>query len=77
MIKIIYKQESYRYNDVGYQDYDIDTKMELDEDINAEDAIIAFLRLLNIATYRVSIETLRYVIQDLQDEGYVDNERIL
>ena len=77
MIKIIYDQESYRYNDVGYQDYDIDTKIELNKDISAEDAIIAFLRLLNIATYRVSIKTLKDVIQDLQDEGYADNERIL
>lgn len=77
MIKIIYKQKPYRYNDVGYQDYKIDAEIELNEDISSRDAIIAFLKLLNIATYRVSIETLKDVIQDLQDEGYVDSERIL
>ena len=77
MIKIISEQPQYHYDHTGYQDYDLKTEMVLREDISAIDAIIAFMRMLNIATYRVNIETLKETINKLQDEGYEDKERVL
>ena len=76
MIKIIYNQESYDYESAGKQEYDINTEIKLNDDISSIEAIEAFLKLLNIATYRVSIDTLERVIQDLKDEGYEETERI-
>lgn len=75
MIKIEYKGDAYHYS-TGEQNYDITTIVQLEEDISADDAIIAFLRLLNIATYRVSIETLERIVRFLEDEGYEKGELI-
>ena len=77
MIKILYEQKPYRYENVGYQDYSIKTEIELDKDICADDAVIAFMKLLNTATYRVNINTLKRVIQNLEDEGYAEEERVI
>lgn len=78
MIKIISKQSKYRYENIGeYQDYDLKTEMVLDDDINATDAIIAFIKILNIEGYRVSVDGLRKVIDCLKDEGYKEDERII
>jgi hypothetical protein len=79
MIKIISEQPKYRFEKTGcYQDYDLKTEMTLDEDINAIDAIIAFMKLLNIAGYRVSIYSLRQTIDCLKDEGYNrEDERVI
>ena len=59
MIKIIYEQKAYNYEHVESQDYDINTEMVLNEDITSTDAILAFMRILQIATYRVDGDTLR------------------
>ena len=78
MIKIINEQSKYRYENIGeYQDYDLKTEMVLAEGINATDAIIAFIKMLNIASYRVSVDSLRKVIDCLKDEGYKEDERII
>jgi len=77
MIKIISEQPKYRFEYAGYQDYDLKTEMILDNDINATDAIVAFMKILNIAGYRVSIDSLRKVIDCLKDEGYKEEERII
>ena len=76
MIKITYKQEPYHYDFTGGQPYDIETVVTLNKDISSDEAIIAFLKVLNMATYRVSIDTLKRVIADLEYE-YSDGERIL
>jgi hypothetical protein len=76
MIKITYKQEPYHYEHTGGQPYDIETVVTLNEDISSDEAIIAFLKVLNMATYRVSIVTLKRVIADLEYE-YSEGERIL
>lgn len=76
MIKITYKQEPYHYDFTGGQPYDIETVVTLNEDISSDEAIIAFIKVLNMATYRVSIDTLKRVIADLEYE-YSDGERIL
>ena len=78
MIKIISEQPKYRFENIGeYQDYDLKTEMILDDDINATDAIIAFMKILNIAGYRVSVGSLRRVIDCLKDEGYREDERVI
>lgn len=77
MIKIISEQPEYRFEQVGYQDYNLKTEMILNKDIDAIDAIIAFMKILNIETYRVNIETLKRAIERLQDEGYKEEERVI
>ena len=59
MIKIIYEQKAYHYECSGSQDYDINAEMVLNEDITSTDAILAFMKILQIATYRVDGDTLR------------------
>ena len=77
MIKIIYSQEPYCYEHAGEQEYSINTEIKLNEDISSIEAIKTFVKLLNMATYKVSVNTLEQVVQDLKDEGYYDTERIL
>ena len=76
MIKITYKQEPYHYEHTGSQPYDVETVVTLNEDISSDEAIIAFIKVLNMATYRVSIDTLKDLVADLEYE-YKDNERIM
>jgi hypothetical protein len=77
MIKITYKQEPYHYDFTGGQPYDIETVVTLNEDISADMAIRAFLRLLNVATYHVTLKTLKNLVEDLETEGYADDDRIM
>jgi len=78
MIKIISEQPKYRFKNIGeYQNYDLKTEMVLNDDINATDAIIAFMKILNIAGYRVSVDSLRKVIDCLKDEDYREGERVI
>ena len=68
MIKIIYTQPAYMYEHVGGQEYNIETTMELNSDISAIEAILAFARMLEIATYRISADTLRRAAQDWEED---------
>ena len=72
MIKIEYKQKPEKW-----QPYDMETNIILDEDITASDAIRAFLRVLNIATYRITLNSLKNLVENLEDEGYTDDDRIM
>ena len=76
MIKITFKQEPYYYENIGSQPYDIETVVTLNEDISSDEAILAFIRVLNMATYRVTIDTLKKIISNLEYE-YDEEERIL
>lgn len=71
MIKISFVQESYSYPCTEGQPYKIETNMELDEDIDTVNAILAFVRLLNIATYHVTSKTLMTATQFLEEEEEV------
>ena len=62
MIKIKYEQEPYNYGNGSNQEYKIGTEITLNEDISSPDAIIAFMKILNIATYHATIETLKNTI---------------
>lgn len=76
MMKIIIKQEPYNYEHAGSQPYDVETVFTLNEDISADEAILAFMRALNIATYHATLETLKDLVADLEYE-YKDNDRIM
>jgi hypothetical protein len=76
MIKITFKQEPYHYEHTGGQPYDIETVVTLNEDISSDEAIIAFMRVLNIATYHATLKTLKDLVADLEYE-YKDNDRIM
>lgn len=76
MIKIIIKQEPYHYEHAGNQPYDVETVFTLDEDISCDEAILAFMRALNIATYHATLDTLKRLVADLEYE-YKDDDRIM
>jgi len=77
MIKMNYVQEPYNYDVFDGQPYNIETNIILNEDISADMAIKAFLRLLNVATHHATLKTLKNLVEDLEAEGYADNDRIM
>lgn len=76
MIKMTYEGKKYDYGFVGSQMYDIETKIEMDEDCSVDDIIIAIAKLMNIATYHVSVNTIRSACDRIGEE-YDDDERII
>lgn len=68
MIKIIYEQPAYCYEHAGEQPYNIKTEIELNSDISSTEALMAFMRMLEIATYRVSANTLRQAAEEWEAE---------
>lgn len=69
MIKIIYEGIGYDYGEViGAQNYNIQTQVEMNKDASVLDIIEAIAKVMNIATYRVSVETIRQVCDELEEE---------
>lgn len=68
MIKMTYEGKKYNYGNVGSQMYDIETKVEMDEDCSVDDVIIAIAKLMNIATYHVSVNTIRSACDRIEEE---------
>ena len=68
MIKMTYEGKKYDYGTVGSQTYDIETKIEMDADCSVDDVIIAIAKLMNIATYRVSVNTIRSACDRIEEE---------
>lgn len=68
MIKMTYEGKKYDYGTVGSQMYDIETKIEMDEDCGVDDVIIAIAKLMNIATYHVSVNTIRSACDRIEEE---------
>lgn len=68
MIKMTYEGKKYNYGTVGSQMYDIETKIEMDEDCSVDDVIIAIAKLMNIATYHVSVNTIRSACDRIEEE---------
>lgn len=68
MIKMSYKGENYNYGMTGRQEYDIETKIKMTKDCSATDVIEAIAKLMNIATYRVDVKTLRRICDELEEE---------
>lgn len=76
MIKISFEQKPYFYDAVGdKQPYTITTEIALDEDIEIYEAIRAFCKILNIATYYVTADQIQNVANRLKED--YDNNRIL
>lgn len=76
MIKIIIEDKAYHYKHAGSQPYDVETVFTLDQDISCDEAILAFMRALNIATYHATLKTLKDLVADLEYE-YKDDDRIM
>lgn len=53
MIKISYEGKAYYYENAGQQPWDINTEIVLNDDISRDYAILAFLKMLTIAGYRL------------------------
>ena len=68
MIKMTYEGKKYDYGTVGSQMYDIETKIEMDEVCSVDDVIIAIAKLMNIATYHVSVNTIRSACDRIEEE---------
>ena len=68
MIKMTYEGKKYNYGTVGSQMYDIETKIEMDRDCSVDDVIIAIAKLMNIATYHVSVNTIRSACDRIEEE---------
>lgn len=56
MIKIIYEEKSYCYENVGQQPWDIKSEITLDSDISSDYAVLAFIKMLGIAGFSVKTE---------------------
>ena len=68
MIKMTYEGKKYDYGTVGSQMYDIETKIQMDEDCSVDYVIIAIAKLMNIATYHVSVNTIRSACDRIEEE---------
>jgi len=70
MIKLIYEQEQYMYENIGAQPYDIKVQMELKPDATLEEAIAMYMNFLKIATYRVSEEKIIEAVKEYFNGDY-------
>ncbi len=70
MIKMIYEQKQYAYENVGAQPYDMKVQIELKQDANLTEAIAAYMNFLRIATYRVSKEVIMEAVEEYFEGDY-------
>ena len=76
MIEMSYKGKSYDYGNVGKQRFDIETKIVMEEkDTGVVDVIEAVAKLMNIATYKITVDTIRRACDELEEE--YGNDRII
>ena len=68
MIKFIYRQEPYNYENVGGQAYDIRTEIEMNEDANIGDIVEAIVRLTKTAGYRATKKSFLNAIEDIFED---------
>lgn len=73
MIKMSYEQKRYFYEgEECYQPYDININIEMDEDSCITDIVAAMAKLMNMATYQVTVKKLREACDALEEEYGVD-----
>ena len=65
MIKINYKEDSYCYNEMGKQDYDVSMEINIKEDASVKDVVDAIIRILQGARYRVTKTVMLNTIEDI------------
>lgn len=68
MLKFIYKQESYYYDHVGGQAYDIQTIINMNEDASIEDIMEAIVRLTKTVGFRATKSTFLNAIEDIFED---------
>lgn len=72
MLKFIYEGKSYDYGKIGKQPYDIKTEINIIEDANIEEAMEAFLKIMQIATYRIegNKEAILNAVENYFEENF-------
>ena len=69
MFEMSYEGKSYNYGEVGSQNYDIKTQVKItEENASPVDIIEAIAKLMNIATYTVTVDTIRKACDELEEE---------
>ena len=68
MLKIVYEGENYNYGNAGKQPYDINTEIKVIEDATVTEAVEAFVKVLQIATYHIDRETMLNAVNEVFDE---------
>ena len=68
MLKIVYEEKSYNYENVGSQPYDIKTEIEIISDASVTEAVEAFVKALQIATYHIDREIMLNAVNEVFDE---------
>lgn len=67
MIKIIYENEAYDYGLNGKQPYNIKSEIEIIKDAAIEDVVAAMVKIMRIATYHITRETMINAVNDYFD----------
>ena len=68
MIKLSYFGENYNYGSTGKQEYDIKTEIDICPDAEMGQVVEALIKLLNIATYHTTRESVINAVNDYFDE---------
>lgn len=68
MLKFIYKQEPYYYENVGGQAYDIQTEINMNEDASIGDIMDAIVRLTKTAGFRATKSSFLNAIEDIFED---------
>lgn len=67
-IVITYHSKPYYYDENLQQPYSVDMEVVLNSDITSDEAILAFVRVLQAATYRIDSDTLHRVAEKYAHE---------
>ena len=67
MIKIIYEDKAYDYGFNGKQPYDIKSEIDVIDDAAIEDVVAAMVKIMRIATYHITRETMIDAVNDYFD----------
>lgn len=68
MLKFIYKQEPYDYENIGGQAYDIQTEINMNEDASIGDIMEAIIRLTKIAGFRATKHSFLNAIENIFED---------
>lgn len=68
MLKFIYKQEPYYYDNVGGQAYSIQAEINMNEDASIRDIMDAIVRLTKTAGFRATKTSFLNAIEDIFED---------
>lgn len=68
MLEFKYKQDSYYYENVGGQAYDIEANIKMNEDASITDIMEAIVRLTKTAGYRTTKQSFLNAIENIFED---------